>query len=108
MFGDTAVPLAQKKQTTKKGDIKVDLSKWSQKVVEGVEAMIESGRVKEKSHSDLRRCADLLQADPQPFLWDTAIYKRKRDRGAIQTVQMENDDVDVQDMPEQNDDEPPN
>lgn len=107
MFGEFGVPLAQKKESTQKGGITVNLKKWSQKVIDGVEKMIDSGRVQPKSYHDLRHCADLLQEGPQPFLWDTEIYTKKRQRGVIQTVQMEDDLADVQDMPDQSDDETP-
>ena len=74
----------------------MNLDKWAQEVVDGVETIISSGRIQsEESKRDLRACAALLQADSS------------EKRGVTQSVQMDDENADVQDIVDDGEDSVP-
>lgn len=71
-----SVPPAQRKITSKKGDVEINMHKWIVEVAQGTEKIIESGRITSPTAiADLRHCVRLLtNQEPTPFAWDISFY----------------------------------
>ena len=74
LHGPDGVPHAQRKKIAMQAGLEIKLDKWAKEVREGVEKIIETGRVPSMtSQADLRACAQLLSAPAAPFQWSTDI-----------------------------------
>ena len=101
LHGPDGVPHAQRKKTAMKAGLEIKLDKWAEEVREGVEKIIETGRVPSMAQADLRACAQLLSAPAAPFQWSTDIYVKQRGiRPLMQTVEVQDEMADIQDITE--------
>ena len=100
MYDDVyGVPDAQRKTTTKKGPLTVEIDGWVKQVQDGVEKIIQSDRVlSRKSQDDLRYCAQLLSEDAAPFQWDIAMYNKQRPMRMARQIICEDENADLQDL----------
>ena len=59
---------------------KIPTARWVARVRQGVESIIESGRIESTaSVLDLRACLNLLDANiPTPFEWDISLYQNRK------------------------------